>query len=114
MLIVGWGGGITGPTTPAFRGPTVGDTVARNRYEEEHDRWLKGGQQGAPPDVPERSFQLLTRGTETIAIIPTNGRFDGQEMAERLAALYNVCQGYSVEQIQNALQPTKEGTKDHV
>ena len=58
--VSGWGGGVSGPKTPAIGGPTVRDALL-------YIDWVKRGY--ASPD-PERYYTIVSCGDETVAIIP--------------------------------------------
>jgi len=73
----GYGNGITGPTTPAVSGATVGEVMAFRRWE----------QLGFPEDRGNKQKSIVvTCGEETLAIVPTNGRQCGKANASLIAA----------------------------
>ena len=76
-LINGYGAGVTGPSTPVSY-PTVAEAVAM-------EDWKNAGSIG---EVPIPQHTVLTIGTKTIAIIPTNKK-EGQTNAERLVKCWN-------------------------
>ncbi len=85
---VGWGKGISGPTTPADSYFTVGGRCAKR----ERDRAFKDGDKTSP--WPPIDFVLLTENTgrghsETIAVFPCPDypSEDGLKEAERRAKL---------------------------
>lgn len=83
---MGWGDGITGPTTPSVAGPTCREAV-------ENKAWLDG--KGPPP---LNRHTIVSESRRTIAIIPfqegENGKIEAKANARLIAsapALLEAC-----------------------
>jgi hypothetical protein len=74
--IIGHGDGLTGPTTMSVAGATVLESV---RY----DDWERTGEDG---DEPSPTSISVSAGSETVAIVPTEGLGNGQANAHLIAA----------------------------
>jgi len=83
--VLGYGEGLTGPTTPPTCGVTVHETIAYNC-------WQNGG-----GEFPYRYHTVISYGTRTLAIIPTlpEDGILGHAVAERIVKCVNACAGIS-------------------
>ena len=55
----GWGKGVTGPTTPSVGGVTCSESLAYSKWKEGNGKY------------PKDEYTIVSRGYDTIAIIPT-------------------------------------------
>lgn len=83
--VAGYGNGVTGPKTPSAHGPTCEDSIRQDRDAE-----------------PEPYFTIISKGKETVAIIP--GEVGEREATrDRIVACVNACEGINPEAVPDLL-----------
>lgn len=79
-VTVGYGGGVTGPTTPSCTGVTVQESIL-------HDRWISSKYKEPYPSCLDH-FEVVSSQGRTIAIFPCQYEHGGIEEAKANAQIF--------------------------
>ena len=77
--VLGYGHGLTGPTTPAVCGVTVGECI-------QYCKWQRTGKE---EDYPSGYHIPISHGMDTVAVVPSLPGGNGSENAELLVKAVN-------------------------